>query len=1000
MKKQRVHEICFLDAENDWDSALPVGNGKMGAMVFYKNRQIHIAVNHYDCYYRGLSGEQRFKDPARFTETYDALCKKADAVRAADGAERSHYARTLQPSSRTARPSYLGASYPQGGELLLELDERVDWGKFCLKLRIEEAEITFEAGCGGEKAGAKIWAARETDGVMIHVSQSVSGLWKSISLVIPAGTGMEPCRSVYAAKDGKLCLRTVYGSVEKDSGTSFSQELACVLTGYDGRSQGRETECCIEGIEPNEPAGMELTAAGECITAALSLQPGTGRALELAELLVRKAEREKLLHREYWKRFWTAKVSLPDPFLERLWYLHLYLMECSCGRGSSYPEQACGLSGLWDIRRPNMWGSMWYWDVNIQSAFWGCGCAGHPELWKQFCDGYLSYEEDIRAYTRQVYGIEGWALDYPHPLYHCIQPWCAQFLWEYYQFSGDTEFLEKKAYPVFREQLEFFRRLAVRDEAGVFHVPYDISPEQGPVTRDSVITISCIRRLAKTAIEAGTILKRPDEELSPMKEILEHLPEYPVTGDGRRYKDSLLAPEELYLRHPSLLMPLFPAGDALEEITPEELKRWERTLSYAAAHTETGTFGMGWLAAAAAALGRGKTALRLLYENGLDHVLHENGLAYEESERFLNYCHLTKPAHFLPVMMEASGGVVNAVNLMLLQRRADGVIRIFPALQEEKEDLIGKVSQYREDDHEVEGRYGSWDDAAFEGLITAGGFRVSAARRGGVTVFLKIECSRDGALKLALPGDLSESGCPSVLERQVKAGEVYRWGTDCEGTDADDSEPPKVLCHTAAKTRRRVYLGADRHTAYHKAVDQFTCGYLFGNEMKYPRTPYIFDFGTGEGDKDYDDSYPPQILMSGGCILYAAGPRNIGIKKYTQEDGYGFRYTNGLKAADRGAPDALRRDFLEGTGEAVFMLRLPKGRYDLLAVCGDEKEASYTKIFLPEQGAMVSTGKLSAEVFGCRQLPVVMEEDGLLSVGIVSEEGYKWKLNALFINKC
>ncbi|HBD00159.1 MAG TPA: sugar phosphorylase, partial [Lachnoclostridium sp.] len=142
------------------------------------------------------------------------------------------------------------------------------------------------------------------------------------------------------------------------------------------------------------------------------------------------------IHDNAWNQFWTSSVRLPDYFLETLWHLHVYLMECSSGKGSAYPEQACGLSGLWDIRRPNMWGSMWYWDANIQTAFYGTYSSGHPELLKIFCDGYLAYEEEIREYTEKVYGTEGWALDYPHTLYHCIQPWCAQFLWLYYQYSG------------------------------------------------------------------------------------------------------------------------------------------------------------------------------------------------------------------------------------------------------------------------------------------------------------------------------------------------------------------------------------------------------------------------------------------------------------------------------------------------------------------------------------------------------------------------------------
>ena len=124
-------------------------------------------------------------------------------------------------------------------------------------------------------------------------------------------------------------------------------------------------------------------------------------------------------------------------------------MECGSGAGGRHSEQACGLSGLWDIRRPCMWGSMWYWDVNIQTAFYGSFASNHMEQVKVFCDAFLSYREEAFRFAERIYGERGWALDYPHPLYNCIQPWCGLFLWQYYAYTQDTEFLREKAYPAF-----------------------------------------------------------------------------------------------------------------------------------------------------------------------------------------------------------------------------------------------------------------------------------------------------------------------------------------------------------------------------------------------------------------------------------------------------------------------------------------------------------------------------------------------------------------------
>lgn len=1081
MSKRTCHEICFLDVSNDWDSALPVGNGRLGAMVFLKGRVLHIAMNHYDCYYRVLPGPngkkdksgQTFQDPARFVETYEELCRKADAVRMEEGVERSHYGRTLHPVQNAGRPSYRGASYPVGGEVLLTLGDEVDTAHSSLKLRIEEAVITLEAGSGDARVSARILASAGRDGVLLELSQTRDGLWEKVGMIIPDSTGME-AHSVQYHQDGwELCMRTVYGEKLEDW---FAQELALCVSG--GESSGREKAVCeaseseMSGANGDRSAvnanisqeTMSLCGMGRRFWAAVSLQPeitesgkGTeseapkaaeaglaevgkaetvncheagkaeglycheagkaeplychklGKARRLARLMAREADLEVSLHEERWQQFWSGTVRLPDAFLERLWHLHLYLMECACGRGSSYPEHACGLSGLWDIRRPNQWGSMWYWDVNIESAFWGAGAAGHPELLKLFCDGYLAYEQDIREYTRKVYGKEGWALDYPHPLYHCIQPWCAQFLWEYYQYSQDLKFLEDKAYPVFREQINFFKELSQKDECGIRHMEYDISPEQGPVTKDSVITISCIRRLIRMALQAGEILKRPFDEMRSMEELLGELPQYPLTADKSRYKDSALVQDNIFLRHPSLLMPLFPANEEGMDSDEETLKRWERTLAYAGEHTETGTFGMGWLAAAAARLGRGTSALRLIYEKGLDYILHSNGLAYEESERFLNYCHVTKPANYLPAMCETSGGLVNAVNQMLLQTGKNGEIKVFPAMPGDTPDLLEKVVQYREDDLEAEGTYAAWKDAGFTGLLAPGGLRVSAERREGRTVYLKVESTMDCVLKLLLPGELSKDRRDKIVEQNMKAGEVLWWGQekemDTEACNEQETEAPRehtaggVLCHVAARTNRRIFLGADQNTSYYRAVDAFTCGYLLANELRYVQTPYIFDFGTQEAEKDYNNSYPKQFVASGRCILYAAAPRRLGVNEYRPDTGWGFLTQGDSRTVDRGKPDDLRRDFVEGQNEVVFVMNLPKGKYDFLLICGDEEEASLTQAALPQHGTKVSTGTLAAGQYGCRILPVVHENDGELFIQLSTKEGYKWKLNAMFINK-
>lgn len=1144
-----MHQIVFRDVVNGWHNALPIGNGRMGAMVFYQDHALHIALNHYDCYYGILPARDRngsgdaeggktFADPARQLQTYEELCRLTEAARERAGAEaygRTHYLRTLHPSAQTGRPSYSGASYPMGGEIVLRLDERVNASDSCLRLEIEKGRICFQAG-KEERAEAVLYIPAEADGVVIKLSQTVSGLWKTGALVIPSRVGLSYCRTETVQEDDYVRLKSFYQREGSRQGEQVCQETALYLPGARGMGDGglrfperfREmTASASMAAETGSAASLPTvsetgsmaslptvsetgsmaslptvaeagaaassTTASETGAAASSTMASVpGKAMGQSLKLVQEAGALEISHGRFWDAFWKSSVTLPDKFLETLWYLHVYLCGCSYGSDGKYPEQACGLSGLWDIRRPNMWGSMWYWDVNIQSAFWGIGACGHPELLKAFCDGYLEYEQDIRRFTRQVYGIEGWALDYPHPLYNCIQPWCACVLWEYFTYTGDLEFLEKKAYPVFREQAAFFRYLAKEDENKILHVEPDISPEQGPVTRDSVITIASIKKMLQAGIQAAKLLGRPEEERVELEELLAHLPAYPLTGDGRRWKDSALAQEELFLRHPSVLMPIFPAGEITapgsckDKNTVEARRTAEETLRYAAENTETGTFGAGWLAAAAASLGMGNTALELLYEKGLDYTLHTNGLAYEESERFINYCHVTKPAHYLPAMCEASGGITVTVSRMLLG--AGEVMEIFPALPSGGTTLAGEEVQYLEDKETAGGKHICWENAEFRGLMAPGGFRVSAVRKSGRTVFLQVESTMDAVLRLILPEGLSGmpqgeqggklyrlSGSKSgqeeerqeikerlvkkelvndqlineklicekmIYEKRMYPGEVVVWGTDImpgiedkgnekgnrensveaemERRSAQEMEggnaarvsgglqygrvpspeaASEVLVHEAARTARRIFLGEDRHTAFYKAVDSFVCPYGLADSRRYTMTPYIFDFGKTDTVKNYDNVYSPQIYRLQRCILYSAGPKRLGAEEYKEGVGYGFGSAEGIEAADRGLPDDMRRDFLEGSRSVQFFMDLPAGKYDLLVVSGDEMEPSVTDVSLPQYGTCLKGERLAAGRYQCRVLPVMHEREGLLVLQLDSGAGEKWKLNAVFVNK-
>jgi hypothetical protein len=953
------HRICFDGVENRWNTALPLGNGRFGAMVFFEGRTLHIALNHYDCYYPILPRYARqTAKPAM--KTYKELGAQVDIARGGPDYERSHYTNTLQPVPLNSRPSYRTTSYPMAGEILLPLDPKMKPDDCSLVLNIEEAKVVFRAKAKNKEVGCTIWVAQKSDGLFVQCRQSEAGLWGDAELVIPSDRGM--------------------------GGYAVSQ-------GLEGNTHWLRTSFQPESeLDPTHVITVEtaLTVTLNCLVASVS----TGSAVEQTQRLLSKEHELEAEHTEVWKAFWRSTVELPDKFLETLWYLHVYQIGCASGLGSAYPEQACGLNGLWDIRRPSLWGSMWYWDVNIQQAFWPVFSSNHLEVAKLFCEGYLRYEQEAVQFAKDVYGTDGWALDFPHALYNCIQPWCAQFLWQYYSYSGDIDFLRDTVYPVFQKQIQFFKQIARSDENNILHIDPDISPEQGPVSKDSVITIASIKQLLRYAVQSAETLARPACEAEEFQELLGALPEYVKTADGSRLKDSALAPDDLFLRHPSVLMPIFPAEE-VNRHSPEEVQHVMRnTLKYVSEHTEIGMFGFGWIACAAARLGEGTAALRILYEEGLDYILHANGLGYEESERFINYCLVTKPPLYPPAMTEPSGGIVTAVNTMLLQ--SDEYIEVFPAIPAGHDGLWEPQAEYMHLDGNLEGRYPKWNDCKFTGLLAPGGFEVSAERNAGKTRWIQVTAARKGTLSLLLPAQLSPLGNQMIYTKDMKPGETVSFGSPGA---RQSSAIPRVQVRQAAFTHRRVYLGENRHTEFHRAVDAFICSFRLGNAHQYPITQYVFDFGTAAGEKNYDTVYRKQLFRTGKSLLFFGAPKQVGLEVYKGDEGYGFASLDGLAVQDRSVPDAMRRDLIEGSADSEFWMELPRGKYNLLVVSGDEDEESLTHIRLPHLNGMIPGEVVRAGRYQCRIIPFVHECDGVFRIGLSTEIGYRWKLNTLFLNK-
>jgi len=1030
------HSVCFDNCENHWDNALPLGNGVFGCMLFYERARLHMPMNHYEVYYNIsdtvlpddiLAAMPECPEPGAF---HAQTRQRADRNMPPEGEPHCLYRqdRAQVFQKRKYGISELSNTYPQTGELIFGFSPKLKAAKSRLSLFVEDAKAELVLEGQEEKLQLDTVVARE-DCVISSLCQSEAGLLDTVTLSFPAyrvtnkraigaGLGEEASREnpylprvTYRAPDACTVVYTVRWALSEEKQFSFSGAL---------RFEGAKVS--IASVR-DDSAELQLVDAGKevrIVTAIVTQwQAENTEAAAVAAAKRFAGDREALLeeHREYWKAFFDRSfITLPDKFLEKVYYINQYALDCCSGKDGIMKHHACGLNGLWAIRHPNIWGSMWYWDVNIQAAFAGVFSSNRLDLAKVFSDGLKTYEKLAERSAHDVHGLTGYASDYPYNFYYSCWTWCAQYLWYLYEYSLDEEYLKKDAYPLFLKLCEFTLGIFEYDEnTDTYNVYPDICPEQGPLAHNTTITVSCAKYLFRFTLEAAKILREEAPILERIRKVLPKLPPYAVSAPGKygvHLKDSPDAPDNLWARHPSMLMPVFPIGEFGLASDEETIRLVSNTVDYLEENCELGIFGGSMIAASAARIGKGNTALRLLYEHGIDHMLRSNGLSAEDTDRFMNFCLIGRQPLYYPCMMEFTGEMLAAVNEMLLQSH-DGAIRVFPALPDGVRDysravrngdtITNYMEQYTD--------YDAWKDVSFHKLLAKGAFEVSASMKDGELEWIMVH-SLKGGLASVLCTYMDGSFAPYCNGSEVsayryihsrafhtEAGKTYVLAKNAfvrpDMQPVDTGYDSGITTHKTY-TRRTISIGEDREAQYQKKLDRYTRDWYLGNVRMSNRTVYKFDF-TNRSEKNYAAFMPIQSYVNQGHPMNTLDFFRIGAGKFSSLVGYGFADPAGIQIRETCAPDALRADFAEGTEDAEFIIDAPRGHYEVLVISGDGEEDSIT-VAQCENSRRIGGAVVPAGQFQCEMIPVIMEYDEPIRIHISTKPGYRWKINGILLN--
>ncbi len=292
-----------------------------------------------------------------------------------------------------------------------------------------------------------------------------------------------------------------------------------------------------------------------------------------------------------------AAVKVCDPELEATLFQYGRYLLISCSRPGGLPAN---LQGLWNDSNTPAWNSDYHTNINIEMNYWPAEPANLAECHQPLLDLVASQIPSWREITFQDNSLKtvkgelpkrGWAVRTSHNIMGGMDwkwdmtanAWYAQHFWEHYAFGRDQAYLRDTAYPMMKEVVGYWEDHLKTLPDGRVVVPNGWSPEHGPTEDGVSYSQQIVWDLFNNFVEASRILNVDpadraritalrDKLLGPQIGSWGQVLEWMTEKKGSNPKEPLLDTPDDHHRHTSHLFAVFPGRQIGPHITPEFAK--------------------------------------------------------------------------------------------------------------------------------------------------------------------------------------------------------------------------------------------------------------------------------------------------------------------------------------------------------------------------------------------------------------------------------------------